>query len=392
MPHQNPLRATQALLIGSIFVVATLLTGIATVPAQATISPGFRVFTPDPIVPGDDFPIVVVATYPDGSRNDSYAGAITFATNATGTSALPGRFRFKGLSSGGIHVFQGGLDVATAQTGVTVTVTDADNAALTGTSATFDVRARPRAPVFVQTKTTVGSSTTPTLTLPSSPTQGNVEIAFISSNRGIPSLSGWTTIRAGDNLAAFYRVVPAGASATVTADPFADGRHWSMSVTDYDGVYTPSPIAGSGIAGDRGSTTGIGSANVSIRSANAVSGLGGSDLRFIVALYERNGSSAGHDGRPIQAHVTSDLYRGDARGACTASDLGWGDGWTLRSHHTAPLGTTDNLLTSFEQAATCPVPNFTSVRTGWNWADATLRASSPSHSTATIILALRGLD
>jgi hypothetical protein len=391
MRPNKPIRSLHLALISSVFLAASILTGAAGSPAQAAVG-GFKVFTPDPITPWNDFPIVVVATNAAGEVKSGYNGTVTFTTNATGTSALPGAYRFKGYSEGGSHVFQAGLDVASPQTGVTVTVTDTANPALTGTSATFDVVTRPAWPTLVQTRTAVGSSTTPAVTLRSAPTEGNVEVAFISSNDGIPSLTGWTTIRAGQNLAAFYRVVPAGASATVVAEPFGGPKHWSMNVNEYRGVYTPNPIAGAGMVGDRGSTNGIGSANAAVRAPGPASGLGGSDVRFIVALYERNGSSAGHDGRPTQAHVTSDRFYGDAQGACTSSDLGFGDGWNVRSHHPAPAGTWDNLLTSFDQVATCPIPGYTSVRTGWNWPDETLRASSPNRSTATIILALRGTD
>ena len=389
MRPYKPTHTWRAALFTCLLVGATILTGVPAGPAQAA-GPGFKVFTPDPITPGQDYPIVVVAINADGTQKRSYTGTVTFSTNATGTSALPGSYTFRGYREGGIHVFQDGLDVATAQTGVSVTVTDAANAASTGTSATFDVESTPGWPASVQAKTAVGSSTTPAVTLRSAPTEGNLEVVFISSNEGMPSLSGWTTIRAGNNLAAFYRVVPAGASATVTADPFDGSRHWSMNVNEYRNFYVPHPLAGAGMVGDGGSTSGIGSANVAVRPVSLFSGLGGSDVRFIVALYERNGSVPGHDGRPTQTHVTSDLTYGDAVGACTSADLGFGDGWTLRSQHRAPPLTTDNLLTTFEQVSTCPIPGFTSVRTGWRWADDTARATSPNHSTATIILALRG--
>jgi hypothetical protein len=367
---------------------------VGTTPAAQAADPGFKVFTPDPIRPGQDYPIVVMATRVDGTTKQSYSGTVTFTTNATGISALPGSYTFTRRDEG-IHVFQDALDVAVPQTGVTVTVTDAANPALSGTSTTFAVQDRPGWPTTVQSTTAVGTSTTPTATLRSAPTEGDLEVAFISSGYGIPSmtgqtLSGWTAIRAGRNLAAVYRVVPAGASATVTADPFQSRRHWTMNVNEYRSVYTPSPIAGAGMVGDRGVTSGIGSANVMVHPASLFSHLGGSDVRFVVALFERNGSVLGHDGTPTQAHVTSDRFPGDAMGACTGSDLGFGPGWTRRSHHPAPAGTTDNLLTTFEQASTCPIPGFTSVRTGWNWPDATMRAVSLNHSTVTIILALRG--
>jgi len=379
-----------AALASSVLIAATIFSGGTTPPAQAT-DPGFRVFTPDPMRPGVDYPIVVMATRADGSLKDNYSSTISFTTNATGTSALPGSYTFKGRMDGGIHVFQDALNVATSQTGVTVTVTDTTNPALSGTSATFDVQTHSGWPVSVRANTAVGNSATPSVTLRTAPTPGDLELVFISTNDGIPSLSGWTKIRAGYNLAAFYRVVPVGASATVTADPFAGPRHWSMNVNEYRSVYTRSPIAGAGRVGDTGATSGIGSANVAVRPASLFSRLGGSDVRFVVALYERNGSVPGHAGWPTQAHVTSDLYSGDAMGACTSSDLGFGAGWTRRSQHPAPPGTTDNLLTTFEQAATCPVPGFTSVRTGWNWPDETGSASPPNHSTETIILALRGI-
>ena len=391
MRHHAPLRAARLALASSLLVAATILTGVSAPQAQA-VSPGFRVLTPDPISPGQDFPVVVVALNADGTRNRSYGGTITFSTNASGTSALPGRYTFGGDSEGGVHVFQNALDVATPQTQITVTVTDASAPALHGTSATFDVITRPAWPSFVQSRTAVGTSATPSVTLRAAPTEGNLEVVFVSSNHGIPALSGWTTIRAGNDLAAFYRVVPAGASPTVTADAFPGLRHWSMNVNEYHGAYLPDPIAGSGMVGDPGSTDGIGSANVPLRQPDALSGLGGSDVRYVVAHYERKGSVAGHDGRPAQAHVTSDLTFGDASGACTSSDLGFGNGWTRRSQHRAPPRTTDNLLTTFEHVTTCPIPRFTSVRTGWLWADATAGSIRPNRSTATIILAIRGTD
>jgi hypothetical protein len=389
MRQHPPFQAMHVVLAASILVAATVLPGIFSGPAQAS-DPGFRVYTADPLTAGQDGAIVVEATTAEGNVKYGYVGTISFTTNAVGSSSLPGSYTFRGGRDGGIHVFQDGLDIQGPQSGVTVTVSDTANPALTGTSAPFEVRARPMLPASVQTRTAAGRSSTPAVTLSSAPTPGDLEVAFISSSQGIPSLSGWATIRADDNLAAFYRVVPADASATVTADAFAGAAHWTINVNEYANVFTRSPIAGAGIVGDKGSTTGIGSANAAIRPPSALSGLGGSDVMFIVALYERNGSSPGHDGTPTQAHVTSDLTPGDGLGACSGPDLGFGDGWTVRSHHPAPVGTTDNLLTTFEQRATCPVPNFTSVRTGWNWPDATQRSSAPNHSTATIILALRG--
>lgn len=391
MRHHAPFRSARLAIASSVLIAATILTGVSAPQAHAA-TPGFRVLTPDPISPGQDFPIVVVALNTDGTRNRSYRGTIAFSTNATGTSALPGSYRFTGNTEGGLHVFQDALDVATPQTEVAVSVTDVADPSLRGTSATFDVIARPAWPAFVQSRTAVGSSTTPSVTLRAAPTEGDLEVVFISSNHGIPSLSGWTTIRAGNDLAAFYRVVPAGASATVTADPFPGLRHWSMNANEYRGAYLPDPIAGSGMVGDASSTDGIGSANVPLRQPDAPSGLGGSDVRYVVALYERNGSAEGHDGRPTQAHVASDLRYGDAAGACTSSDLGFGNGWTRRSQHPAPPRTTDNLLTTFEHVTTCPIPRFTSVRTGWLWPDATEGSIRPDRSTATIILAIRGTD
>lgn len=382
-------RHLQLALLCAVLAATALIGGATRSPARAA-TPGFLVLTPDPLEPGVDAPIVVVAVNANGNVKTGYRGTIAFSTNATGTSALPGHYTFKGYSEGGIHVFQDGLDVASPQTGVTLTVTDTALPSLTGTSSTFDVTYRPGIPAFVQARTAVGGTTTPSVTLRAVPTPGNLELAFISSNHGVPSLSGWTTIRAGDNLAAFYRIVPDGASPTVTADPFSGPTHWTINVNEYRGAYAPHPLGGVGAVGDRWSTTGIGSANVAIQPPGVASGLGGSNLRLVVALYERNGSSPGHDGRPVQAHVTSDMFYGDASGACTSSELGWGPGWHVRSRHTAPPATFDNLLTVSDQGVTCPVPGFTSVRTGWNWPDPTLRATTPDRSTATIILALRG--
>jgi hypothetical protein len=388
--RQRTTARSRHLALLSVMMAATSLFGGATqVPVHAA-TPGFLILTPDPIVPTVDAPIVVVAVNALGQVKTGYRGTVRFSTNATGVSALPGSYTFHGYSEGGIHVFQDGLDVASPQSGVTVTVTDQAVPSLTATSATFDVVTRPAVPRFVQARTAVGSGATPSVTLRTAPTPGDLELAFISSNQGVPSLSGWTSIRTGANLAAFYRIVPDGASATVTADPFAGPTHWTFNVNEYRGVFAAHPIAGAGTVGDRGSTTGIGSANVAIHPPGIASELGGSDVRLVVALYERNGSSPGHDGRPVQAHVTSDLFRGDAEGACTSSELGWGRGWHVRSRHTAPPATTDNLLTVSDQGVTCPIPGFTSVRTGWNWPDATTRAVLPDRSTATIILALRG--
>ena len=382
-------RLLQITLLSAMLAV-TCLVGVASrTPARAA-TPGFMVLTPDPLEPGVDAPIVVVAVNAQGHVKTGYRGTIAFSTNATGASALPGHYTFKGYSEGGIHVFQDGLDVASPQTGVTVTVTDTAVPALTGTSATFSVTYTPGIPAFVQARTAVGSNATPSVTLRTPPAAGDLELAFISANHGVPSLSGWTTVRTGDNLGAFYRIVPDGASATVTADPFAGPTHWTLNVIEYRGAYAPHPLGGVGAVGDRGSTTGIGSANVAIQAPGVASGLGGSNLRLVVALYERNGSSANHDGRPVQAHVTSDMFRGDAQGACTSSELGWGSGWRVRSRHTAPPATIDNLLYVQDQPVTCPVPGFTSVRTGWNWPDATQRSTAPDRSTATIILAIRG--
>jgi hypothetical protein len=393
LPRTKLRTSMHVALAASVLMTATILAAGTTPTAQAA-NPGFAVFTPDPVTPGVDYPIVVMATTIDGTLKQGYSGTVTFSTNAAGASALPGSYTFNGRDEG-IHVFQDALDVATAQTGVTVTVTDADDPALSGTSATFAVQTRPGWPTIVQSTTAVGTSTTPTATLRSAPIEGNLEVAFISSAYGIPSLtgeilSGWTTIRATNDLAAVYRVVPAGASATVAADPFKSRRHWTMNVNEYRGVYTRSPIAGAGMVADRGTTSGIGSANVMVHPASLFSRLGGSDVRFLVALYERNGSVPGHDGTPTQAHVTSDRYPGDAMGACTGADLGF-PSWTRRSHHPAPRGTRDNLLTTFEHASTCPVPGFTSVRTGWNWPDENGRPIAPNHSTVTIVLALRGI-
>ncbi len=382
-------RSLRLALVAALLAAGALLSGAASAPVHAA-TPGFLVLTPDPLVPGRDAPIVVVAVNAEGHVKTGYRGTVSFSTNATGISALPGSYTFRGYGEGGIHVFQDALIVASPQSGVSVTVTDAAVPSLTGTSDTFDVIARPGVPRFVQARTAVGRSTTPAVTLRVAPTPGDLELAFISSSEGVPALSGWTTIRSGYNLSAVYRIVPDGASATVTADAFANPVHWTINVNEYRGVFARNPIAGSGTVGDRGSTTGIGSANVLIRPPGPVSEIGGSDLRLVVALFERNGSAPGHDGRPVQAHVTSDLFQGDARGACTSGELGWGNGWSVRSRHTAPPATTDDLLTTFDQGVTCPIPGFTSVRTGWNWPDPTARSIYPERSTASIILALRG--
>jgi hypothetical protein len=133
---------------GSQSITATDAANSLSAMAFANVAPAatnsFAINAPATVNPGVAFSITVTARDPYGNVTPGYLGTVHFTTSdADAGVSVPGDYPFV-VGDGGVHTFTNGVILQTAP-GQTVTATDTANAAVTGTSDTINVNARPTA-------------------------------------------------------------------------------------------------------------------------------------------------------------------------------------------------------------------------------------------------------
>src|SRR5688500_14854507 len=102
---------------------------------------------------------------------------------------------------------------------------------------------------FVRAGTGSGASADPAVTLAAAPAQGNVLVAWVASassslDTDTPA-SGWSALTGNENIDTsrlFYKVCGAGESATQQPVVLTTSNRWIMTLVEYSGINTTTPI------------------------------------------------------------------------------------------------------------------------------------------------------